>query len=150
MIEINNVIYELCVNSKKQALQAMCDKACEEFGVCSEDLIKCLIERERIGSTGIGNGVAMPHAKIEGITKIVNILLKLETPVNFDAIDDQPVDIIFLTLAPVGPTSGEQLQYLAKVATFLKDGQIAEKLRISEREIEAASVVSEWQMKRAA
>ena len=150
MIKIDDVIHELSVTSKKQALQALADKACKLYGICSEDLIKCLIERERIGSTGIGNGVAMPHAKIDGIDKIQNILIRLDTPVSFDAVDDQPVDVIFLTIAPTGPTSGEQLQYLSKIATFLKDKNIINKLRATSEQEDTISIVDDWQNRRAA
>ena len=87
-----------------------------------------LLEREQLGSTGVGDGVALPHGKIEGLGKIVGVLARLEAPVSFDALDDQPVDLVFMLLAPANATAAH-LKALAKVSRLLRDEDAREALR---------------------
>jgi PTS system nitrogen regulatory IIA component len=90
-----------------------------------------LLERERLGTTGVGNGIAIPHGKLPGLPRLYGMFARLDTPVDFDAIDDQPVDLIFLLLAP--ETAGaDHLKALARVSRLLRDKGLCEKLRGSD------------------
>jgi len=95
------------------------------------DILATLMEREQLGSTGVGEGVAIPHGKIEGLDKITGVLAQLEQPINFDALDDQPVDLVFLLLAPANATAAH-LKALARVSRLLRDRQSRAALRGAE------------------
>src|SRR5580704_17894413 len=100
LITSDCVIANLRASNKKQVLQELARKAATLTGQ-SEDLIfEVLSERERLGTTGIGHGIAIPHGKLPGLDRVYGVFAKLERPVDFDAIDNQPVDLIFLLLAP--------------------------------------------------
>ena len=102
LIAPNAVIPALKANSKKQALQLLAQKAAEVTGIKEGTILEGLLERERLGSTGVGNGIAIPHAKLTGIDRLFGIFARLEHPVEFDSIDDHPVDLICLLIAPEG------------------------------------------------
>ncbi len=125
------VIPTLKVSSKKQALQEL-SRACAEFaGLDERAIFEVLIERERLGTTGVGGGVAIPHGKLAGIDCLYGMFARLAHSVDFDSIDEQPVDLIFLLLAP--ETAGaDHLKALAKVSRKLRDSENCEKLRGSE------------------
>jgi PTS system nitrogen regulatory IIA component len=90
-----------------------------------------LIERERLGTTGVGNGIAIPHGKLSNLDRLYGLFARLERPVDFNAIDEKPVDLIFLLLAP--ETAGaDHLKALARVSRLLRDASICEKLRGTE------------------
>jgi PTS system nitrogen regulatory IIA component len=97
-------------------------------GLNERAIYDVLIERERLGSTGIGMGVGIPHGKLPGLTRLYGIFARLDRPIPFDAIDDQPVDLIFLLLAPEGAVA-DHLKALALVSRLLRDRTICEKLR---------------------
>jgi PTS system nitrogen regulatory IIA component len=114
--------------SKRQALQALSDVAARSLGLPSPVILEALLEREQAGSTGVGQGVALPHAKLEGLDRMVGVFVKLETPVPFESVDDRPVDLIFALLAP--PDGGvEHLRALAKVSRLLRQNELREQLR---------------------
>ena len=104
--------------------------------MCSSDLLPereifdTLLHRERLGSTGIGDGIAIPHGKLVQLTRIVGVFARLDRPVDFDALDDEPVDLVFLLLAPEG-AGADHLKALARIARVLRDGDTATKLRAS-------------------
>ena len=85
-------------------------------------------ERERLGTTGIGHGIAIPHGKLPGLERVYGVFARLERPVDFDAIDDQPVDLIYLLLAPAN-CGADHLKALAKVSRLLRDRRLCEKVR---------------------
>jgi PTS system nitrogen regulatory IIA component len=87
-----------------------------------------LLERERLGTTGVGNGIAIPHGKLAGLKQLFGMFARLEQPVDFDAIDEQPVDLIFLLLAPEA-AGADHLKALARVSRLLRDRSVCEKLR---------------------
>lgn len=122
------VIANLRVTSKKQALQELAKKAAEITGEHERAIFDILLERERLGTTGVGNGVAIPHGKLPGITRLYGVFARLEKPINFEAIDEQPVDLIFLLLAP-GTAGADHLKALARVSRLLRDRKACEKLR---------------------
>lgn len=124
------VIAELKANSKKQAIQELSSKAAEVTGLSEREIFDTLLQRERLGSTGVGHGVAIPHGKLTRLDGLVGLFARLDKPVDFDALDDQPVDLIFLLLAPEG-AGADHLKALARIARQLRDPAITEGLRAS-------------------
>lgn len=94
------VVANLKATSKKQALQELSRIAAEVTGLHERTIFDVLLERERLGTTGIGNAIAIPHGKLGNLDKLYGIFARLERPIDFDSIDEQPVDLIFLLLAP--------------------------------------------------
>lgn len=115
-------------SSKRQVLAVVADIAARSFGLPSEQVLDALLEREAAGSTGVGNGVAVPHARLEGIDRMRAVFVRLEHPVPFEAVDDQPVDLLFALFAPKGASS-EHLRALARVSRLLRQPEIREQLR---------------------
>ncbi len=128
LIAPNAVIPALKANSKKQTLQLLAQKAAEVIGLNEGNILEGLLERERLGSTGVGNGIAIPHAKLTGIDRLYGIFARLDQPVDFDSIDDMPVDLVCLLIAPEG-AGADHLKALARVSRLLRDKGICEKLR---------------------
>ena len=131
MISPSGVIANLRVTSKKQALQELAKKAAEITSQPERAIFEVLVERERLGTTGVGNGIAIPHGKLPGLDRLYGLFARLETPIEFEAIDEQPVDLICLLLAP--ETAGaDHLKALARISRLLRDGTVCKKLRGSE------------------
>ncbi len=128
LIAPNAVIPALKANSKKQALQLLAQKAAEVIGLDEGEVLEGLLERERLGSTGVGNGIAIPHAKLTGIDRLYGVFARLDQPVDFDSVDDMPVDLICLLIAPEG-AGADHLKALARVSRLLRDKGTCEKLR---------------------
>ncbi|MDF1774869.1 MAG: PTS IIA-like nitrogen regulatory protein PtsN [Rhizobiaceae bacterium] len=122
------VLPALRVNSKKQLLQEMSARAAQVTGLSEREIFDVILQRERLGSTGVGNGIAIPHGKLTSINHIVGVFARLVTPVNFEALDDQPVDLVFLLLAPEG-AGADHLKALSRIARVLRDGELVSKLR---------------------
>lgn len=133
---------DLRVTSKKQALQAIAHLAAEAAGIPERTVFDVLLERERLGTTGVGGGIAIPHGKVPGLDRIHAVFVKLGQPVGFDAIDDQPVDLIFLLLAPES-AGAEHLKALARVSRLLRDKGICRRLRESRSAAEIYDMLSE-------
>lgn len=113
---------------KRQALAVIADLAARNFGLDSGMILDALAEREQAGSTGVGHGVAAPHARLEGLKRIRGIFVRLENPVDFKSVDEQPVDLIFALFAP--PQSGsDHLRALARVSRLLRNAELREQLR---------------------
>lgn len=123
-----SVVAQLRAANKKSALQELAKRAAALTGQAERTIYDVLLERERLGSTGIGMGVGIPHGKLPGLTKLCGIFARLERPIPFEAIDDQPVDLIFLLLAPEG-AGADHLKALALVSRLLRDRAVCEKLR---------------------
>ena len=128
IIKPESIIPKLKVSSKKQALQELANCASTATAIQERDIFDVLIERERLGTTGVGNGVAIPHGKLSDLKKLYGFFARLENPINFDSIDDRPVDLIFLLLAPE-EAGADHLKALAKVSRILRDEKMCEKLR---------------------
>ncbi len=124
----DGVLHHLNARCKREALEVMAEKAAKIVGRPTPEIVDTLLQREQLGSTGVGDGVAIPHGKIEGLGSIVGVLALLEKPVSFDALDDQPVDLIFLLLAPANATAAH-LKALAKVSRLLRDPDTRAALR---------------------
>lgn len=122
------VLPALRASSKKQILQALAEKAAALTGIAEREIFDTLLQRERLGSTGVGNGIAIPHGKLPAVKHIVGVFARLDTPVDFEAIDDQPVDIVFLLLAPEN-AGADHLKALSRIARLLRDPDMVAKLR---------------------
>jgi PTS system nitrogen regulatory IIA component len=128
LITPSRVVAQLRAANKKQALQELAKRAAVMTGIQERMIYDVLIERERLGSTGIGMGIGIPHGRLPGLDTLCGIFARLDRPVPFDAIDDQPVDLIFLLLAPEG-AGADHLKALARVSRLLRDRNVCEKLR---------------------
>jgi len=128
LITPRSVVAQLRAASKKHALQELAKRAASMTGLHERTIYDVLLERERLGSTGIGMGIGIPHGKLSELTKLYGIFARLERPVPFEAIDDQPVDLIFLLLAPES-AGADHLKALALVSRLLRDRATCEKLR---------------------
>jgi len=125
------VVARLKSTGKKQLLQDLARRAGEFVGLHERQIFDALLERERLGSTGVGNGIAIPHAKLAGLKRLHGLFARLESPVDFDAVDEQPVDLVFLLLAPES-AGADHLKALARVSRLLRDRHVCEKLRGAE------------------
>lgn len=114
------VCAKLSVSGKKQLFQKLAELAAKAYSLDTVEVYDCLMEREHLGSTGFGGGIAIPHAKIQGLKQVYGIVLHLEEPIAFDAIDDSPVDIIFSLLSP-SDSGAEHLKTLARVSRYLRN-----------------------------
>src|SRR5215467_9618809 len=130
LVAPNAIIPALKVNGKKQVLQELAAKAAELSGQNERTVLEILQQREKLGSTGVGNGIAIPHGKLPKLNKLFGLFARLERPVDFEALDGQPVDLVFLLLAPEG-AGADHLKALARVARLLRDPEVARKLRES-------------------
>ena len=139
LVAPNAVIPALKVNSKKQALQELAARAAKLTGQAERTIFEILLQREKLGSTGVGNGIAIPHGKLPKLEHLFGLFARLDRPVEFEALDGQPVDLIFLLLAPEA-AGADHLKALARVARLLRDPEIARKLRES-RDAEALYAV---------
>src|SRR6478609_5223455 len=122
------VLPSVRVSGKKQALQELASHAALLTGLDAVGIFETLLQRERLGSTGIGDGIAIPHGKLPGLNRIVGLVARLERPIDFEALDSQPVDILFLLLAPEG-AGADHLKALARVARVLREPGLVERIR---------------------
>ena len=129
-ISPDSVVPSLKAKTKKQLLQELASRAGRLTGLPERGIFDVLLQRERLGSTGLGQGVAIPHGKIAGLKGIVGIFARLAEPIDFDAVDGEPVDIVFLLLAPEG-AGADHLKALARISRLLREGSAVEKLRVS-------------------
>ncbi len=128
LIGSGSVVANLRVTSKKQALRALAKRAAELTSQPERAIFEVLIERERLCTTGVGDGIAIPHGKLPDLDRLYALFARLETPIDFDAIDEQPVDLICVLLAPKA-AGAYHLKALARVSRLLRDRAACEKLR---------------------
>ena len=131
LIAPDAVVPALKVISKKQALQELAARAAALTGQNERAILEVLMQREKLGSTAVGNGIAIPHGKLPKLDKLFGLFARLGRPIDFEALDGQPVDLIFLLLAPEG-AGADHLKALARVARLLRDPNVAHKLRASQ------------------
>ena len=122
------VLAQLRVVNKKGALQEIARRAASLTGVAERRIYEALAERERAGTTGIGQGIAVPHGKLAELSGLFGVFARLDRPITFGAIDDQPVDLVFALLAPEA-AGAEHLRALARVSRLLRDQAVCQKLR---------------------
>lgn len=122
------VLTSLRAKNKKQLLQELSARAARLTGLPERDIFDVLLQRERLGSTGLGQGVAIPHGKLAGLKQIVGIFARLPEPIDFEAVDGEKVDIVCLLLAPEG-AGADHLKALARISRLLRDAGAVQKLR---------------------
>ena len=143
-IQADLIVANMAATSKKQAFQDIAERTALLFQGDAAALLTALLERERIGSTGIGAGVAIPHVKLAGVTRPYGVLVRLNTAVDYDAIDGLPVDIIFMLLVPAESKTTQHLKVLAQMSRFLKDARICTAIRATTDESIVAAVLAAW------
>ncbi|MGX1197784.1 PTS IIA-like nitrogen regulatory protein PtsN [Parvibaculum sp. MBR-TMA-1.3b-4.2] len=131
LVRPEGVLAHLKVTSKKQALQELAARAAGVIGVSERSIFETLLERERLGSTGVGQGIAIPHGKLGELDRLHGLFARLDTPIDFESVDDQPVDLIFLLLAPES-AGADHLKALARVSRLLRNSAVVEKLRATD------------------
>src|ERR1700756_5669301 len=131
LVAPNAILPALKINNKKQALQEIAARAAVLTGQNERVIFETLMQRAKLGSTAVGNGIAIPHGKMSNLTRLFGLFARLERPVYFEELDGQRVDLIFLLLAPEG-AGADHLKALARVARLLRDPTVAHKLRASE------------------
>lgn len=130
LVASNAILPALKVNSKKQVLHELAARATVLTGQNERAIFDILMQREKLGSTAVGNGIAIPHGKMPNLTRLFGLFARLDRPVDFEALDGQPVDLVFLLLAPEG-AGADHLKALARIARLLRDQDVAKKLRAS-------------------
>lgn len=128
LIKPEAIIPSLRVKSKKQALHELAEKAAKVTGLGAREIFDTLMQRERLGSTGVGRGIAIPHGRLPRLDRIVSVFARLPEPIAFEALDDEPVDLIFLLLAPEH-AGADHLKALARISRLLRNHATIEKLR---------------------
>ncbi|MDV4144592.1 MULTISPECIES: PTS IIA-like nitrogen regulatory protein PtsN [Shimia] len=136
-------------SSKKRLLHAIGEVAESAYGLDASRVVEALLERENLGPTGVGHGVALPHARLEGLSSVVGAFVRLEKPVDFNAVDRQPVDIAFALFAPED-AGVEHLKALALVSRTLRENAICAKLRANQETQTLYSILTESQNVQAA
>ena len=127
-IGLDAILAPAKARTKKQLLQEMSQRAAELTGLPAHLILGTLLERERLGSTGIGDGIAIPHGKFEQLDRLHGLFARLETGLDFEAVDDRPVDLVFLLLAPAD-AGADHLRALAQISRLLRDPDFRQKLR---------------------
>lgn len=128
LLKPDAVIPSLDVQSKKQTLHEVSVTAAHQTGLGEREIFETFLQRERLGSTGVGQGVAIPHGKLATLSALVGVFARLAKPVEFEALDEQPVDLVFALLAPE-EAGADHLKTLARIARVLRDPEVAQKLR---------------------
>jgi PTS system nitrogen regulatory IIA component len=131
LLTLDSVIDGLKVTSKKQVLQDLSDRASVLTGLNARDVLETILARERLGTTGVGQGIAIPHGRMDNLDRIYGLFARLNKPIDFDSLDEQPVDLVFMLLAPVG-AGADHLKALAKISRLLRNQTICKKLRGSD------------------
>lgn len=127
ILSADMVFTDFTARGKKQVLADLCAKLTKKYGLDQAEVFELILERERLGSTGMGRGIAIPHARIPDMDKIVGAFAQLDQPIEFDAIDDEPVSCIFMLLAPK-KSGAEHLKALSIVSRTLRDRDFCESL----------------------
>jgi nitrogen PTS system EIIA component len=122
------ILPSLRVNGKKQALQELSEKAAEVSGLPAREVFDAWMQREKLNSTGLGDGIAIPHGKLLNVPRIFGIFARLERPIDFEALDGQPVDLLFGLIAPEN-AGADHLKALAVIARLLRNPATLAKIR---------------------
>ena len=137
------------VSSKKRLFHDLSEMAAQAYGLDAARTLDALQERESLGATGVGHGVAVPHARLHSLSGVVGLFIRLEKPMDFDAVDRQPVDLVFALLAPDSP-GVEHLKALALVSRTLRDPDLRAKLRANDDPVALHAVLAAAQDMKAA
>jgi nitrogen PTS system EIIA component len=136
------VVAHLKAASKKQALQELAKHAAVLTGLPERRVYETLSEREKLGSTGMGQGIAIPHGRLAGVDRMTGLFARLDHPVDFGAPDDLPVDLVFLLLAPED-AGADHLKALARVSRLLRNQAVCEKLRAASQDAALYALLTE-------
>jgi nitrogen PTS system EIIA component len=128
LLSPEGVVAGLKAKNKKQLLEELSSRAAPLARASERRIVEVITERERLGTTGVGQGIAIPHGRIADLAKIVGVFAQLESPVEYEAVDNQPVDLVFMLLAPEG-AGADHLKALARVSRLLRNQAACEKLR---------------------
>ena len=138
LIQPQSVLAGLRVTAKTEVLSVLARQAASRTGQPERVILDALVERERLGSTGVGSGIAVPHARLSGLDGLCAVFLRLDRPIDFEAVDERPVDLIFLLLSP--ETAGaDHLRALSRVSRLLRDSEVCRTLRRASDPIELHS-----------
>ena len=137
-----SVLIDVKASSKRELLQELASKAAELTDLDERTIFDTFLERENLGSTGFGNGTALPHGRVEGLDKVCAIFARLSAPLDFDAIDGKPIDLVFALLSPEG-NGADHLTALAKMSRILKDEALCAKLRQAGKPVEIYALMSQ-------
>lgn len=149
LIRPEGITLSLSAKSKKHVLQEMSATAAGLTGLSERDIFDTLLQRERLGSTGVGQGVAIPHGKLADLTEIVGLFARLEKPIDFESVDGEPVDVVFLLLAPES-AGADHLKALARISRFLRTPSSVEELRVAGSSDAVFSILTEAEKEHAA
>jgi PTS system nitrogen regulatory IIA component len=143
------VIAALRANGKKQALQELAAHAGRILGRSEREIFEILLQRERLGSTGVGDGIAIPHGRLPQLGRLFGLIARLDKPIGFDALDGEPVDLLFLLLAPEG-AGADHLKALARIARVLREPGVLERIRAARDAAAIYAVLTQASTSRAA
>lgn len=142
ILSLESIVPALKASSKKQILQELSHVAAAQSGLSSREVFEVLLQRERLGSTGLGQGIAIPHGKFSTLDAVQGVFARLAQPVGFDAVDGNPVDLVFLLLAPES-AGADHLKALARVSRLLREPEVVKKLRGSGSAAALYSILTE-------
>ena len=140
-MSVNSVMLSLKAGSKRQLLQELARKASELTGINERTVFDTILERENLGSTGFGGGTALPHGRLSELNKVCGIFARLSTAIDFDAVDNKPVDTVFLLLSPES-SGADHLTALAQISRVLKDENTCTKLRAAKSNEEVYALLN--------
>ena len=135
------VLFCTGVKTKRQLFEELAARAAELTGHPADDILNAITSREELGSTGLGNGIAIPHGKIAGLSQVIALFARLDQPIEFDSVDDQPVDLVVMLLAPAG-AGADHLKALSRVARLLRTETVVDELRRLETPGELRAVLT--------
>ena len=151
LFSVESVVVDINVGSQKQLFQDMATRliAANGLDISCRDIVAAAMERERLGSTGVGNGVALPHARIDGIDRVMAGFARLSDPMDFDSVDGRPVDLVAFLLAPAD-AAGAHLRALARVSRQLRREENRSRLRSAPDALSLFTILSDDSVQRAA
>ena len=142
LITPDSIAVSVKASSKKQVIQELASLAAKQTPCDQREIFDTLLQRERLGSTGVGRGIAIPHGKLAGIDKIYCLFARLDQPIDFEAVDEEPVDLYFLLLAPES-AGADHLKALARISRLLRDPTAVEKLRHTDKASAIYAILTE-------
>jgi PTS system nitrogen regulatory IIA component len=128
LIPAGGTAFDLSASSRKMVLQAMSEVAATAVGQDARTIYEAVLQRERLGSTGVGQGVAIPHARLKGVREVSGFFARLKSPVDFESIDGKPIDLVFMLIAPED-AGAEHLKALARVSRMMRREDVRQRLR---------------------
>lgn len=146
-MDLSKVLNENCIlldveaSSKREFLEKVAAKAAESSGLHAKEIFDALLQRERLGTTGTGDGVAIPHSRFGRIDRLYGVFARLKTPIDFESVDDKPVDIAFTLLAPES-AGADHLKALAQISRLFREKKILAELRNAKSQSSAYSVLT--------